>query len=69
MFPKGLVELRQSWAVYPQVAMYVVSGGAHTFLASDISSVKTGTAVTMLEWVKRLIDKSDGWTNVAPSAP
>jgi hypothetical protein len=46
--------------------MYVVTGASHTFLGSDISSVRTGTAIPMLEWIKKLIDKSDGWTNVAP---
>jgi len=66
MFPMGLTELRKTWASYPQVAMYVVSGGAHTFLGTDVSSVKTGTSIPMLEWIKRLIDKSDGWANVAP---
>jgi hypothetical protein len=65
-FPSGLTELRQAWSGYPQVAMYVVTGGAHTFLESDIASVKTGAAIPMLEWIKKLIDKSDGWTNVAP---
>ena len=66
MFPLGLTDLRQGWSGYPHVAMYVVAGGAHTFLESDIASVKTGAAIPMLEWIKKLIDKSDGWTNVAP---
>jgi Pectinacetylesterase len=66
MFPMGLNELRQAWSIYPQVAMYVVAGGHHTFLGTDIASVKTGPAISMLEWIKRLIDKSDGWANVAP---
>jgi hypothetical protein len=66
LFPMGLVELRQAWTAYPQVAMYVVTGGSHTFLGFDIASVKTGPAIPMLEWIKRMIDKSDGWTNVAP---
>jgi len=65
-YPMGLTELRQAWSGYPQVAMYVVTGASHTFLGSDISSVRTGTAIPMLEWIKKLIDKSDGWTNVAP---
>jgi pectinacetylesterase len=65
-FPVGLTELRQAWSVYPHVAMYVVTGGSHVFLATDITSVKTGPAISMLEWIKKLIDKSDGWTNVAP---
>ena len=62
----GLTELRQAWSSYPQVAMYVVIGSHHTFLGADIASVKTGPGIPMLEWIKRLIDKSDGWTNVAP---
>jgi hypothetical protein len=66
LFPMGLTELRQAWSSYPQVAMYVVPGGSHTFLGHDVASVKTGPAIPMLEWIKRLIDKSDGWTNVAP---
>jgi hypothetical protein len=66
MYPMGLSELRQAWSGYPQVAMYVVTGGSHTFLGTDIASVKTGPAIPMLEWIKRLIEKSDGWTNVAP---
>jgi hypothetical protein len=65
-YPMGLADLRQVWSGYPQVAMYVVSGGAHTFLGADIASVKTGAAIPMLEWINKLIDKSDGWTNVAP---
>ena len=66
MYPMGLTELRQAWSGYPHVAMYVVAGGSHTFLGTDITSVKTGTSISMLEWIKKLIDKSDGWTNVAP---
>ena len=62
----GLSDLRQVWSGYPHVAMYVVTGGSHTFLGADIASVKTGAAIPMLEWIKRLIDKSDGWANVAP---
>jgi hypothetical protein len=66
MYPMGLTELRQAWSGYPQVAMYVVTGGAHTFLGTDIASIKTGPAISMLEWITKLIEKSDGWTNVAP---
>ena len=66
MFPMGLTDLRPGWTSYPHVAMYVVAGAGHTFLSNDISSVKTGMSIPMLEWIKRLIDKSDGWTNVAP---
>jgi hypothetical protein len=66
MYPMGLTELRQTWSSYPQVAMYVVTGGSHTFLETDIASVKTGPSISMLDWIKKLIDKSDGWTNVAP---
>jgi hypothetical protein len=62
----GLAELRQAWSGYPQVAMYVVTGGGHTFLGDDIASVKTGPSIPMLEWITKLIDKADGWTNVAP---
>jgi hypothetical protein len=45
--------------------MYVVTGGTHTFLSADIASVKTGS-ISMLDWIKKLINKSDGWTNVVP---
>jgi hypothetical protein len=65
-FPMGLGELRQAWAGFPRAAMYVVPGGSHTFLGSNITSVKTGSGIPMLEWIKRLINQSDGWTNVAP---
>lgn len=65
-YPIGLAELRQVWAPYPQVAMYVVQGGQHTFLNNDIASVKTGPSVSMLEWINLLINKSDGWANVSP---
>jgi hypothetical protein len=65
-FSTGLAELRQAWAPFPQVAAYVVNGGSHTFLSSDIASVKTGTSISMLEWINKLITQSDGWTNVAP---
>jgi hypothetical protein len=65
-YPMGLADLRQVWSSYPQVAMYVVTGGSHTFLGSNIATIKTGPAISMLDWIKKLIDKSDGWTYVAP---
>jgi hypothetical protein len=64
-FPLGLAELRETWAPFPQAAMYVVNGGSHTFLNSDIASVKTGS-ISMLEWINKLITQSDGWSNVSP---
>ena len=64
-FPMGLASLRSQWAGYPHVATYVVAGGGHTFLGSDIVFHKTGS-MTMLEWIKKLIHKSEGWGNVVP---
>jgi hypothetical protein len=64
-YPAGLADLQATWAPYPQAAMYVVTGGTHTFLSADIASVKTGS-ISMLDWIKKLINKSDGWTNVVP---
>jgi hypothetical protein len=64
-YPAGLADLQKSWAPYPQAAMYVVTGGTHTFLSADIASIKTGS-ISMLDWIKKLINKSDGWTNVVP---
>jgi hypothetical protein len=64
-YPLGLSELGTTWAPYPQAAIYIVAGGGHTFLSADIASVKTGP-ISMLDWLKKFINKSDGWTNIAP---
>jgi len=65
-YPMGLADLRTHWASNPNAAMYVVSGTAHTFLAGDLSQYKTGTALTMLDWVTKLATGDTGWTNVNP---
>jgi hypothetical protein len=45
--------------------MYEYTGNNHTFLSADIASVKTGS-ISMLDWIKKFINKADGWTNVVP---
>jgi hypothetical protein len=50
----------------PNAAEYVVSGGTHTFLGSDFSNIKTGSSISMLEWVNKLVNDDTGWTNVYP---
>jgi hypothetical protein len=66
-YPMGLNELRQTWANAPQVAMYVVKGGGHTFLAGDLARIQaSATSVTMLDWVKQFADNAPGWSNVVP---
>jgi hypothetical protein len=64
-YPAGLTDLRASWAPHPQAAMYEYTGNNHTFLSADIASVKTGS-ISMLDWIKKFINKADGWTNVVP---
>ena len=46
--------------------VYVVAGTSHTFLANDLSAFKTGTNITMLEWVTKLATNDTGWTNINP---
>jgi Pectinacetylesterase len=66
-YPQGLAELRQVWAGAPDAAMYVVRGGGHTFLGSDLSRIQaTTTSASMLDWVKQFVDKGSGWSNVTP---
>jgi hypothetical protein len=65
-FTMGLADLRQRWTSYPHAAMYVVAGGSHMFLGTNLSSYKTGSDITMLEWVEKFVAKADGWTSVAP---
>ena len=65
-FPMGLADLRARWASNPNAAMYVVGGGSHTFLASDLSGFRTGTNINMLEWVTKLVTNDTGWTNINP---
>jgi Pectinacetylesterase len=66
-YPMGLADLRQSWSPYPHAAMYVVSGGSHTFLGNNqLAQVKTGTGLTMVQWITKIVDKTDGWGNVNP---
>jgi hypothetical protein len=62
----GLADLRTHWMSNPNAAMYVVTGTAHTFLAGDLSMYKTGTSLTMLDWVTKLATGDTGWTNVNP---
>jgi Pectinacetylesterase len=64
-YPMGLAELRQRWSSSPDAALYVVSGSGHTFLGSDLSTFRTGD-LTMLDWVKNLVDNAPGWTSVMP---
>jgi hypothetical protein len=65
-FPMGLADLRTRWMSNTNAAMYVVPGGSHTFLGSDLSGFRTGTNITMLEWVTKLVTNDTGWTNVNP---
>ncbi|HMI89228.1 MAG TPA: pectin acetylesterase-family hydrolase [Polyangiaceae bacterium] len=65
-YPMALADLRTRWMSNPQAAMYVVAGASHTFLASDLSTIKTGTNITMLEWVNKLVNNDTGWTNINP---
>ncbi len=66
-YPQGLAELRQVWAGVPDAAMYVVKGGGHTFLGSDLSRIQASTtSASMLDWVKQFVDKGSGWSNVTP---
>jgi hypothetical protein len=65
-YPVALADLRTRWMSNPQAAMYVVGGMAHTFLASDLAGFKTGTNITMLEWVTKLVNNDTGWTNINP---
>ena len=65
-YPMALADLRSRWMSNPLAAMYVVSGANHTFLASDLSAFKTGTNITMLEWVTKLVNNDTGWTNINP---
>jgi hypothetical protein len=65
-YPMGLADLRSRWMSNANAAMYVVAGGSHTFLGSDLSQYKTGSGPTMLEWVAMLANGDSGWTNVNP---
>jgi hypothetical protein len=65
-YPMALADLRTRWMSNPQAAMYVVAGASHTFLASDLSTIQTGTNITMLEWVNKLVNNDTGWTNINP---
>lgn len=65
-YPMALADLRSRWMGNPLAAMYVVSGGSHTVLGSDLSAFKTGTNITMLEWVTKLVNNDTGWTNINP---
>jgi hypothetical protein len=65
-YPMALADLRTRWMSNPNAAEYVVSGGSHTFLANDLSAFKTGSNITMLEWVTKLANNDTGWTNVNP---
>jgi hypothetical protein len=66
-FPMGLAELRQAWGSSQQVAMYVVKGGGHTFLAGDLTRIQSGMSnPTMADWVKQFAEGTAGWANVVP---
>jgi len=65
-YPMALADLRSRWMGNPLAAMYVVSGTSHTVLGSDLSAFKTGTNITMLEWVTKLVNNDTGWTNINP---
>jgi hypothetical protein len=66
-YPMGLAELRTAWAGSQQVAMYVVKGGGHTFLAGDLTRITAGGSnPNMADWIKQFADNAAGWTNVVP---
>jgi hypothetical protein len=66
-YPMALADLRSRWMSNPNAAEYVVTGTGHTFLASDLSAFKTGSNITMLEWVTKLANNDPaGWTNINP---
>jgi hypothetical protein len=64
-FPMGLADLRSRWMSNTNAAMFVVKGGQHTVLASDLANFTTA-GTTLLDWTTKMVNGDTGWTNVVP---